>query len=92
MNIKLKQNGSAGDLARHNGASSILGIILCMKKQKALFQSTVITVMLLMEAFSCDQVSINPVTFTTCATEALLSLSVGHIVLSVALKGILTPS
>lgn len=36
--------------------------------------------MLLIEAFSCDQVSINPVTFTTWSTEAPLSLSVGHTV------------
>ncbi len=35
-----------------------------------------------MEPFSCDQVSINPVTFTACFTEALLSLSVGHTVAS----------
>lgn len=33
-----------------------------------------------MVAFSCDQVSINPVTFTTGPTEVLLWLSAGHVV------------
>lgn len=38
--------------------------------------------MLLMEAFSCDQVSVNPVTFTTCYSQVLLSVRVGHPVAS----------
>lgn len=33
-----------------------------------------------MEAFSCDQVSINPFTFTTCFIAVRPSVSDGHIV------------
>ena len=46
--------------------------------RKLLFRQWIL--ILLMEAFSCDQVSINPVTFTTGPTGVPLWLSAGHVV------------
>lgn len=35
-----------------------------------------------MEAFTCDQVSINPITFSSIFSEVLRSLGTGHIIAS----------